>query len=266
MSSPLRWRHSFSSPRRAIQIDLPQAGQRREAGTLDTNQGKQRRRVQNLCRSSFSIPTIKSRRRRRIARGVIVRRLGRALEGANQGVYSQSVRLETSGLAPRECLPHFGKVPYPDVFAPVSYDDAPPRKKNFPCPGAHRACDDRSGKRIIGCRTCGSSIALLTSQFFLVIMMLGGAVGFYLGIDIPPLAFHGSGQERSQRDLSGKVDSAEFLSAVGTFLAATAVFASVSVIVIREDTHVFWTIMIMLGWVVGGVMQIAAGAIARIRA
>jgi uncharacterized membrane protein len=97
-------------------------------------------------------------------------------------------------------------------------------------------------------------------------MMLGGAVGFYLGIDIPPLAFHGSGQERSQRDLSGKVDSAEFLSAVGTFLAATAVFASVSVIVIREDTHVFWTIMIMLGWVVGGVMQIAAGAIARIRA
>ena len=32
----------------------------------------------------------------------------------------------------------------------------------------------------------GSSIAALTSQGFLLIMMIGGAVGFYLGIDTPP--------------------------------------------------------------------------------
>jgi hypothetical protein len=35
----------------------------------------------------------------------------------------------------------------------------------------------------------GSSIAALTSQGFLVVMMIGGAIGFYLGIDTPPLAF-----------------------------------------------------------------------------
>ena len=35
--------------------------------------------------------------------------------------------------------------------------------------------------------------------------------------------------------------------------------------VFREDPHIFWTIMIMLGWVGGLMMQIVAGAITRIR-
>ena len=34
----------------------------------------------------------------------------------------------------------------------------------------------------------GTSIAALTSQGFLLIMMVVGAVGFYLGIDTPPIA------------------------------------------------------------------------------
>jgi hypothetical protein len=111
----------------------------------------------------------------------------------------------------------------------------------------------------------GSSIAALTSQAFLVSMMIGGAVGFYLGIDTPALAFHGPKGEPSQGSSVGKIDSAEFLSAVGTFFAALAAFASVSVIVVREDPHIYWTMVIMLGWVVGVVMQIIAGAIARTR-
>jgi hypothetical protein len=108
----------------------------------------------------------------------------------------------------------------------------------------------------------GSSIEALTSQAFLLIMMIGGAVGFYLGIDTPPL------REPKGEPAGGsgtKVDSAEFLSAVGTFFAALAAFASVSVIVLREDVHVFGTMVIMLGWVVGVMMQIIAGAIARTR-
>ena len=64
-----------------------------------------------------------------------------------------------------------------------------------------------------------------------------------------------------------KIDAAELLSAVGTFLAALTAFVSVGVIVLREDPHHgFWTAMIMAGWVVGVTMQIIAGAIARIRA
>jgi hypothetical protein len=111
----------------------------------------------------------------------------------------------------------------------------------------------------------GSSIEAFTSLGFILIMMLAGAIGFYLGIDTPPLAFHGPGGEASRSGSGSKVDAAEFLSAVGTFFAALTAFASVSVIVSREDPHIFWTIMIMLGWVVGVTMQIIAGAIARTR-
>jgi len=37
------------------------------------------------------------------------------------------------------------------------------------------------------------------------------------------------------------------------------------VIVLRETPHLFWTTMIMLGWMVGVAMQIVAGTIARTR-
>jgi len=112
----------------------------------------------------------------------------------------------------------------------------------------------------------GSSIAALTSQGFILVMMILGVIGFYLGIDTPPLPFHGPDGERSRGGSDAKIDSAEFLSAVGTFLATMSAFVSVIVIVFREDPDIFWTSMIMLAWVIGVVMQIVAGAIARIRA
>ena len=107
----------------------------------------------------------------------------------------------------------------------------------------------------------GSSIAALTSQGFLLIMMIAGAVGFYLGIDTPPLQ-----DPKGPASVVGTtVDSADLLSAVGTFLAALTAFASVSLIVLRQDLHVYGTLLIMTGWVVGVMMQIIAGAIARTR-
>jgi hypothetical protein len=63
----------------------------------------------------------------------------------------------------------------------------------------------------------------------------------------------------------GKIDTAEFLTAVGTFLATLTAFASVGVIVLHENPRILWTMIIMLGWVVGLVMQIIARAIARTR-
>ena len=111
----------------------------------------------------------------------------------------------------------------------------------------------------------GSSIAVLTSQGFLVLMMIAGAIGFYLGIDTPPQPFRGASDELSKGGSGGKIDTAEFLSALGTFLATLTAVVSVGVIVLREIPHLFWTTVIMLGWVVGVMMQIIAGAIARIR-
>jgi FtsH-binding integral membrane protein len=112
----------------------------------------------------------------------------------------------------------------------------------------------------------GSSIAALTSQGFLVVMMIGGAIGFYLRIDTPPLTLKEPNGRPSRGCSGGKIDTAEFLSAVGTFIATLTAFISVGVIVLRESPHVFWTITIMAGWVVGLMMQIIAGAIARTRA
>jgi hypothetical protein len=111
----------------------------------------------------------------------------------------------------------------------------------------------------------GSSLATFASQGFLVVMMIGGAIGFYLGIDTPQLAFQTPIGESAKGGSSGNIDTPEFLSAVGTFLATLTAFLSVGVIVLHEDPRTSWTVLTMLGWVVGVVMQISAGAIARTR-
>jgi hypothetical protein len=108
----------------------------------------------------------------------------------------------------------------------------------------------------------GSSHAALTNQGFLLLMMLGGAVGFYLGIDTPPAPFNDAS---SGEGWVGRIDTPELLSAIGTFLAGFSAFASVGVIVLRHDPHVAWIAMIMAGWTIGVTMQIVAGAIARRR-
>jgi len=109
----------------------------------------------------------------------------------------------------------------------------------------------------------GSTISFLTSQGFLLLMMIAGAVGFYLGIDTPPLRFHHDAEpDRS----GGGVDTAELLTAVGTFLATLTAFFSVGIIVLRGEPHLAWTVLIGIGWTVGIIMQIVAGAIARTRA
>ena len=103
----------------------------------------------------------------------------------------------------------------------------------------------------------GSSIGALTSQAFLLSMMIAGAIAFYLGIDTPQIAFHGDDDPR--------IDAADLLTSVGTFLATLAAFVSVGVIILREEPHIAWTWAIFAGWVLGIAMQIVAGAKARMR-
>ena len=110
----------------------------------------------------------------------------------------------------------------------------------------------------------GTSVGALTTVAFLLAMIAVGAIGFYLGIDIPPLPFQ-AGESEAEHAERGKVDAAEFLSAVGTFFATLAAFASVSLVVLHLSSHVFWTGLIIIGWLGGVMMQIVAGAIARMR-
>ena len=111
----------------------------------------------------------------------------------------------------------------------------------------------------------GTSYSALTSQAFLLLMMVGGAIGFYLGIDTPPLPFSAANGPAKDDAWVGKVDTPELLSAIGTFLAAFSAFSCVGVIVLRHDPHLGWISMIMAGWVAGVTMQIVAGTIARLR-
>jgi hypothetical protein len=104
----------------------------------------------------------------------------------------------------------------------------------------------------------GSTFDALTSQGFLLSMMIIGAIGFYLGIDTPQLRFHPDDEDTN-------IDAAEFLSAVGTFCATLTAFFSVGIIILHAEPHVAWTGLIMFGWVAGIVMQIVAGAKARMR-
>jgi hypothetical protein len=102
----------------------------------------------------------------------------------------------------------------------------------------------------------GSAIPVLTTQGFLLLMMVLGGIGFYLGIDTPQLPFD---------DAHSQIDAAEFMSSAGTLLATLTAFVSVFVIVLRVDPHMLWTWLVLAGWLAGVVMQIVAGAKARMR-
>jgi len=103
----------------------------------------------------------------------------------------------------------------------------------------------------------GSTHPVLTTQGFLLLLMVLGALGFYLGIDTPQLHFHPEEEA---------VDAAEFLSAVGTFLATLTAFLSVGIIILHEEPAFAWAMITLAGWVAGVAMQIVAGAKARARA
>ena len=102
----------------------------------------------------------------------------------------------------------------------------------------------------------GSAIAHLTTQGFLLSMMLIGVVGFYLGIDTPQLPFD---------EAHSSIDAAELLSSAGTLCAALAALASVAIIVLRLDTELALTWIVLIAWIAGVAMQIVAGAKARMR-
>ncbi|RZN10678.1 hypothetical protein CWO91_12355 [Bradyrhizobium genosp. SA-3] len=102
----------------------------------------------------------------------------------------------------------------------------------------------------------GSAIATLTTQGFLLLMMVLGFIGFYLGIDTPQMPFD---------DAHSEIDAAEFLSSAGTLCATFTALASVAVIVLRLDPHINFAWLALLGWSAGVAMQIVAGAKARMR-
>lgn len=110
-----------------------------------------------------------------------------------------------------------------------------------------------------------ANIELIGSAAVVFAIMIYGAAGFYLGIDLPhPATDHT--HLPPQQSFGAKADAVELLSAAGTFLAAVAAVISVSSIVLDETTHPVFAVLVFLAWVIGAALQIAAGIIARKRA
>jgi len=133
---------------------------------------------------------------------------------------------------------------------------------------------ERTGLALTG-TSCGLFVAahvgradidLIGSAAMVLGMMLYGAAGFYLGIDLPPAPPDHRMHLPLRHGLGTKADAVELLSAAGTFLAAVAAMVSVSSIVLDETAHASTALLISLGWAIGTTMQIAAGVIARMKA
>ena len=110
-----------------------------------------------------------------------------------------------------------------------------------------------------------ASIDLIGSATAVMAMMLYGAAGFYLGIDLPPAPPDHRMHLPLRSGLGSRADVVELLSAAGTFLAAVAAVVSVSSIVLDETARPSGAILIGLAWAIGTTMQIAAGISARTR-
>jgi hypothetical protein len=131
---------------------------------------------------------------------------------------------------------------------------------------------ERTGLALTG-GSCGLFVAahvarsdfnVINSAGAIIAMMIYGAAGFYLGIDLPPASE--KLRELPLRRLGSKTDAVELLSAAGTFLAAVAAVIAVSSIILDEIARSGNAATVLSGWVAGASMQIAAGTIARLRA
>jgi hypothetical protein len=132
---------------------------------------------------------------------------------------------------------------------------------------------ERTGLALTGA-SCGlfvaahvgrANIDLIGSGATVLAMMLYGAAGFYLGVDLPPAPPDHRMHLPLRHGLGSKADAVELLSAAGTFLAAVAAVISVASIVLDEAAHAVTALLISFGWGIGASMQIASGIIARTR-
>jgi hypothetical protein len=108
-----------------------------------------------------------------------------------------------------------------------------------------------------------ANIDLISSAATVFGTMIYGALGFYLGIDLPHLPPDHRMHLPLRSGMGTKLDAVELLSAAGTFLSTIAAVISVFSIILDETPYVGTALLIWVSWVVGATMQIAAGAIAR---
>jgi hypothetical protein len=128
---------------------------------------------------------------------------------------------------------------------------------------------ERIGLAIMGA-LCGLFVAAMVAKAdieeinslgALFSAVLYGSVGFYLGTNIPSLS---SSRTFSHPGSGPKTNQVALASATGTFVAAVAALVSVYMIIFDETPPAIWNIGIGFGWALGVLLQLAAGAAARL--
>jgi hypothetical protein len=131
---------------------------------------------------------------------------------------------------------------------------------------------ERIGLAIAGA-LCGFCVAALVARAnieainsvgFLFSVVLYGSIGFYLGTNIPSLPSAAARRAASEIGSAPRTNPIALASATGTFLAAVAALLSVYMIVFDEVPPVIWNTWIGFWWMLGVLLQLAAGAAARL--
>lgn len=102
---------------------------------------------------------------------------------------------------------------------------------------------------------------LFESGWIVLITMLYGALSYYVGIDLS-----GNVARRPESSISedwNGSESAEIMSAAGTFGAAIAAALSVSILVLDQNLSNGLISLVAGCWAVGSSLQVAAGTMAR---
>jgi hypothetical protein len=116
----------------------------------------------------------------------------------------------------------------------------------------------------VAAHVSNARVEALGSVGLVLFLTLLGAIGFYLGIDVPP---HRSGRVHMAPNGEPAVptDPVELLSSAGTFLTALTALISVYFIVADADSDATLTVALAVAWLLGACMQIVAGFTARAR-
>jgi len=116
----------------------------------------------------------------------------------------------------------------------------------------------------VGALVARIDIEEINSVGVLFLVILYGSVGFYLGTNLPSLP---SGVSRRVLSDSGSRPTTNLIalaSATGTLIAALAALVSVYMIVLDEIPPVIWNVAIGFWWMLGVLLQLAAGTAARL--
>jgi hypothetical protein len=128
---------------------------------------------------------------------------------------------------------------------------------------------ERTGFAIMGA-LCGLFVAALVAKAnieeinslgVVFSVVLYGAIGFYLGTDLPSLSRGASSDVFS--GTGSKTNPIALASVTGTLLATVAARVSVYMIVSNEAAPFIWNVGIGSGWMIGVMLQLAAGTAAR---